>query len=612
MKTYRRLLQFAKPLTDFLPAYLIFVIIWAILEKFNITLFAPVLEVLFDNEQTTKYAHTTWADFPNFSLSKEFLNEVKNWGLAFLMGGATKTKVLFTICTTIISSFFLSNLFSFLAGFTLTSLKGRIVANTRHQVYDKLLSLQLGYFSNERRGDIISRLTNDVREVETILLASVQIMLKEPIMILVTFIFLFYISAKLFIFTLVVIPITSIIIALITKRLRKKSKEGQESLGRILDIVNETIGGLRVIQAFNAQPVFRGKFNLLNRSYKKLLKSIDVNQSLAGPFSQFFGISVVVIILYYGGTLVFTGELNRSIFFPFIFLFATAISPIKSLANGISSIQRGLVAGERILELIDTPTLIKSKEDAKELKELKSNNTLKNISFSYEDKKILKNIDLSIYKGRSIALVGPSGGGKSTLMDLIPRFQDVQDGEVMIDGVNVKDYDLSSLRHIMGAVTQDAILFNDTIFNNISFGLNVTQEQVEAAAKVANAHDFISETEKGYNTEIGDAGMKLSGGQRQRLTIARAVLKNPDILLLDEATSALDSESERLVQDALNKLMKNRTSIVIAHRLSTIQHVDEIIVIEQGRIVEKGTHLELIDQEGGVYNKLYNMQSFSS
>ena len=265
MKTYRRLLQFAKPLTDFLPAYLIFVIIWAILEKFNITLFAPVLEVLFDNEQTTKYAHTTWADFPNFSLSKEFLNEVKNWGLAFLMGGATKTKVLFTICTTIISSFFLSNLFSFLAGFTLTSLKGRIVANTRHQVYDKLLSLQLGYFSNERRGDIISRLTNDVREVETILLASVQIMLKEPIMILVTFIFLFYISAKLFIFTLVVIPITSIIIALITKRLRKKSKEGQESLGRILDIVNETIGGLRVIQAFNAQPVFRGKFNLLNR-----------------------------------------------------------------------------------------------------------------------------------------------------------------------------------------------------------------------------------------------------------------------------------------------------------------------------------------------------------
>ncbi len=343
-----------------------------------------------------------------------------------------------------------------------------------------------------------------------------------------------------------------------------------------------------------------------------MLKTIDVNQSLAGPFSQFFGISVVVIILYYGGTLVFTGELNRAIFFPFIFLFATAISPIKSLANGISSIQRGLVAGERILELIDTPTLIKSKKNAKKLKEFKSSITLKDVSFSYDDKKVLTNIDLSISKGKSIALVGPSGGGKSTLMDLIPRFQDVQNGEVMIDDVNVKDYDLSSLRHIMGAVTQDAILFNDTIFNNIAFGLNVTQEQVETAAKVANAHHFISETENGYNTEIGDAGMKLSGGQRQRLTIARAVLKNPDILLLDEATSALDSESERLVQDALNKLMKNRTSIVIAHRLSTIQHVDEIIVIEQGRIVEKGTHLELINQEGGVYNKLYNMQSFSS
>lgn len=611
MKTYRRLLQFARPLYNFLPAYIFFVILWAIVEKFNITLFAPVLEVLFDESESAKYAATTWSDFPSFSLSSEFLTQVKEWGLGFLMGGDDKHAALMTIIVTIITSFFLSSFFNFMAGYTLASLKGRIVTNTRKAIYEKLLDLQLGYFSNERRGDIISRVTGDVREVETILMASVQIMLKEPIMILVTFSFLLYISAQLVVFAILVMPVTMIIVAIITKKLRGKSKLGQESLGKILDVVNETIGGLRVIQAFNAQPVFKRNFESLNRSYRKLLRSIDINQSLAGPISQFFGISIVMIILYYGGTLIFAGELDRALFIPFIFLFATVISPIKSLANGVSYIQRGLVAGQRIFEVIDTPTSIASKPNAQKLESFKNAIELKNASFSYGEKQVLHDISLTIPKGKSVALVGPSGGGKSTMMDLIPRFQDVESGEVMIDGVNIKDYDLTSLRHVMGAVTQDAILFNDTIYNNIAFGLEVTQKQVENAAKVANAHEFILQTENGYKTEIGDSGMKLSGGQRQRLTIARAVLKNPDILLLDEATSALDSESERLVQDALNKLMENRTSIVIAHRLSTIQHVDEIIVLEQGKIVERGTHQDLVNRDG-VYNKLYNMQSFTS
>ena len=608
MHTYRRLLQFARPLYSFLPAYIIFIVIWAILEKFNIVLFAPILEVLFDENGKSLEA-AAFSDFPSFEFSSSFLVSLKDWGLRFLMGGESKQNVLLTICLTILSTVFLANLFSFLAGFTLASLKGRIVTKIRTQVYEKLTNLHLGYFSNERRGDIISRLTNDVREVESILVASVQILLKEPITIIITFIFLFYISAKLVLFSFIVMPVTAVIIALVTKKLRGKSKQSQSYLGEILDVINETIGGLRVIQAFNAQGSFQVKFSKMNHAYKRLLKSIDVNQSLAGPFSQFFGVSIVVLILYYGGTLVFENSLERSLFIPFIFLFSTVISPIKSLSNAISSIQRGLIAGERIFEVLDTQEQIVSKKDAFKVQGFTEKLELKNVSFSYGKRIVLSDISLTIPKGKSIALVGPSGGGKSTLMDLFPRFLDADNGAIFIDGVDLKECDLHSLRSLMGTVTQDSILFNDNIFNNIAFGIDASQEEVEKAARVANAHDFIIKSEHGYQTEIGDSGMKLSGGQRQRLTIARAVLKNPDILLLDEATSALDSESESLVQEALNKLMDNRTSIVIAHRLSTIQHVDEIIVIEEGKIKERGTHAELIANES-VYFKLYNMQSF--
>jgi subfamily B ATP-binding cassette protein MsbA len=439
-------------------------------------------------------------------------------------------------------------------------------------------------------------------------------LLKEPITIIISFLVLFYISTSLVVFTFIVLPIVAILISLITKKLRTKSKMGQHYLGQILEMIDETLGGLRVVQAFTAERYLKTKFQKLNRTYEKTLRAIDTSRSLASPVSQFFGMGVVLLILYYGGLLVLENigngtQLEPQMFVIFILMFAAVISPIKAFANVISSIQRGLIAGDRIFELIDSEQKIKSKENAQRLNGFHDQLELKNVSFSYGENQVLTDISLSIPKGKSIALVGPSGGGKSTLMDLFPRFQDVNSGTVSLDGVNVKDCDLQSLRELMGTVTQDSILFNDNIYNNIAFGLDATREQVEHAAKVANAHEFILNSENGYQTEIGDGGMKLSGGQRQRLTIARAVLRNPDILLLDEATSALDSESERLVQEALNKLMDNRTSIVIAHRLSTIQHVDEIVVIEQGKIKERGTHAELIANEG-VYFKLYNMQSF--
>lgn len=583
-------------------------------DKTMILLFAPILNVLFKHDASEQITHVTFDDFPPLELSLDFVSKVKEWALAFLLSGDTTEFVLLKICIILLVTTFFANFFGFAGSFILAKLKGRIVRTIRTKVYNRLTSLELSYFSNERRGDIMSRMTNDVQEVENTIIGSFHTLLKEPITITLTFALLFYISTKLVVFTLIVLPVTAIVIALITKRLRSKSKQGQDYLGKILELIDETLGGLRVVQAFTAEDYMKNRFARLNKVYEKTLRTIDVSKSLAGPTSQFLGMAVVLTILYFGGTLVLNGsssgkELSAEMFVIFILMFAAVISPIKSFANAISSVQRGIVAGERIFELIDVEQKIKSKDNSEQITSFDDKLTLKGVSFAYDDRQVLSDIDLEIPKGKSIALVGPSGGGKSTLMDLFPRFQDANSGSVKIDGREIKDVDVHSLRSLMGTVTQESILFNDTIFNNIAFGINATKEQVEQAAKVANAHEFILNSENGYQTQIGDRGMKLSGGQRQRLTIARAVLKNPDILLLDEATSALDSESERLVQEALNKLMSNRTSIVIAHRLSTIQHVDEIIVLEQGKIKERGTHAELIAKEG-VYFKLYNMQSF--
>tara|TARA_B110001452_G_scaffold33946_1_gene26229 strand:- start:819 stop:2663 length:1845 start_codon:yes stop_codon:yes gene_type:complete len=613
MKTYRRILQFAAPLYKFLPWYLVCVIFAVIFDKAMILLLAPILDILF-NKKESDLSNVTLNDFPEFSSISTYFGELKDWALDYISSGETKENLLFKICIILIITSFFANTFGFIGSSILAKLKARIVKKVRVSVFKRLTTFELSYFSNERRGDIMSRMTNDVQEVEAIIIGSFHTLLKEPITIILSFVILFYISSSLVIFTFIVLPITAVLIALITKKLRRKSKMGQHYLGQILETIDETLGGLRVVQAFTAEGYLQNKFEKLNRKYEKTSRSIDISRSLSGPVSQFFGMGVVVLILYYGGTLVIqnTGknsDLEAQDFIAFILMFAVIISPIKAFANVISSIQRGLIAGDRIFQLTDAEQKIKSKEGAIKLVGFEDKLELKNVSFSYGDHEVISDISLTIPKGKSIALVGPSGGGKSTLMDLFPRFQDANRGSVTLDGVDVKDCDLFSLRTLMGTVTQDSILFNDTIFNNIAFGIEASAEEVENAAKVANAHEFILNAENGYQTEIGDRGMKLSGGQRQRLTIARAVLKNPDILLLDEATSALDSKSERLVQDALNKLMDNRTSIVIAHRLSTIQHVDEIVVIEEGKVKEKGTHAELIAIEG-VYFKLYNMQSF--
>jgi subfamily B ATP-binding cassette protein MsbA len=438
---------------------------------------------------------------------------------------------------------------------------------------------------------------------------SLKAVLKEPITIIVYFIVLFIMSPKLMMFTLLVLPVTGGVLAEIIKRLKRQAKLGQESLGRIVNILDETFGGMRVIKAFNARGFVIRKIEGESMYYRKVSKSMAYKNELASPVSEILGVMIIVGIIFFGGSLVLKeGSLEPEVFITFLAVFSMIIQPAKNFSNGITSLQRGSASADRIFSVVDTKPEIRSKPNATTLKEFKDSIEFRNVSFAYEKEFVLKNISFVIEKGTTIALVGPSGGGKSTLADLIPRFYDPSSGEVLLDGIALTEYELESMRKQIGVVTQESILFNDTIFNNIAFGMDqVSEEAVIHAAKVANAHEFIMQTEDRYDTLIGERGSKLSGGQRQRLSIARAVLKNPPILILDEATSALDSESERLVQDALTNLMKNRTSIVIAHRLSTIQHANEILVIQQGEIVERGNHEDLVN-ENGLYKKLIEIQ----
>jgi subfamily B ATP-binding cassette protein MsbA len=485
------------------------------------------------------------------------------------------------------------------------------VANLRDAVFGKAMSLHLGYFSNERKGNIISRLTSDVQEVEYSIANSFTVAFREPVTLIGYFVALFMLSVKLTLFTLLVIPVSGIVIAAIVKRLRKSAREGQESLSRLMSILDETFGGMRVVMAFNAANYLKEKFSQENMRYKHIVLSMAKKRELSSPFSEFTGVFVVVGILLYGGSLVLSNqsELNAAQFITYIAIFSQVLRPAKEISNAFSNIQRGLAAGDRIFTIIDTESAIQNKPGAVSISTFQDSIEFKNVYFAYEnDNWILKNISIKIPKGRTIALVGPSGGGKSTFADMVPRFYDPTKGQVLIDGKDLRECNIESIRRQMGIVTQESILFNDSIYNNIAFGRETSEEEVVMAAKIANAHSFIMDTSDGYQTMIGDRGTKLSGGQRQRISIARAVLKNPSILILDEATSALDTESEKLVQEALNNLMKNRTSLVIAHRLSTIQHADEILVIQNGQIVERGNHEDLLEVENGVYKKLNMMQ----
>jgi subfamily B ATP-binding cassette protein MsbA len=458
----------------------------------------------------------------------------------------------------------------------------------------------------------MSSLSNDVNEIESSVVSSVQVIFREPLMLIGYIILLFMMSVQLTLFTLIVLPISGLIITTISRRLRKDAKLGQTLLGNILSIIEETISGIRIIKAFNAQKYVNKKFDEQNSRYRSVLKSMWNKRELASPISEFLGVAVVVIVILYGGQMVLQNEsdLNASEFITYIILYSQILVPAKNISSALTNIQRGIASGERIFTILDTPVKIEEDPNAISIKEFRGKISYENVSFQYAEKKVLDTINLDIEKGKMIALVGASGAGKSTMADLLPRFYDVTEGAITIDGIDIRKIKLSDLNHLMGIVTQESILFNDTVFKNISFGNEeATEEQVIEAAKIANAHEFIVKLEEGYYTNIGDRGTKLSGGQRQRLSIARAVLKNPPILILDEATSALDTESERLVQEAIQNLMKNRTSVVIAHRLSTIQYADQIVVMQGGKIIEQGKHAELLALNG-TYRKLSEMQSF--
>jgi subfamily B ATP-binding cassette protein MsbA len=607
MKIYFKLLAFAKPYSRFVPKYAVLAILAVIFGLLNFTLLIPLLNVIFEKVEATEEVVK-----PEFILNVDYAKSIFNYYFNQIFKLYGQSGALKFVCGVIVVSVFLANVFKYWSQRVLTNMRTYVVKNIREGLFRKITQLHVGYFQDQRKGDLMSSLSNDVNEIENSVVSSVQVIFREPLMIIGYIILLFTMSVKLTLFTLIVLPVSGLIITTISRKLRKQAKTGQELLGNILSIIEETISGVRIIKAFNAQPYVQQKFDVQNVAYRNVLKSMWNKRELASPVSEFLGVSVVVGVLLYGGQLVLDNqsELNASEFITYIVLFSQVLVPAKNISSAITNIQRGIASGERIFTILETEVTITEKTDAIGLGELKGGIIYQNVSFKYAEREVLKNINLTIPKGKMVALVGQSGAGKTTMADLLPRFYDVTKGSILIDGVDIRDVKLASLNGMMGIVTQESILFNDTVFNNIAFGMhNVSEEAVIEAAKIANAHEFIVKMENGYQTSIGDRGGRLSGGQRQRISIARAVLKNPPILILDKATSALDTESERLVQDAIQNLMKNRTSIVIAHRLSTIQHADLIVVMQQGEIIETGKHADLIEQKG-VYHKLSEMQAF--
>lgn len=609
MKTYFRLLSFAKPIEKYAIPYIICTFITVIFGTLNLALLVPLLQVLFkgtgDVDLQAPAAITkpeSWLDFGDW-----FTYYADR--LYFDLGPYEALKY---VCIVIITSVFISNLFRYFSQRIMENLRIHTLLNLRKAVFNNVMNLHMGYFSNQRKGDIISKIASDVQVVQFSVTATLQVIFKEPLQLIAYIVVLFSLSAKLTLFSMLVIPVSAFVISRIVKKLKSQAKEGQESYGKMISYLDEALSGVKIVKAFNAADFVKNRFNNESSHYSKVMRRMVRRQQMGSPVSELLGVAMVAIILLYGGNLVLNGEgdLTASQFIGYIAIFSQVMRPAKALTDSFSNVHNGIAAGERVLELIDEKNLVEDIENAEKVSTFQSAISFENVNFAYGDKQILNDINLNIEKGQTVALVGPSGGGKSTLVDLIPRFMDVTGGEILFDGKNIKTLNQDSLRALIGTVNQESILFNDTIFNNIAFGLDhATQQEVEAASKIANAHEFIEKTPEGYQTNIGDRGSKLSGGQRQRICIARAVLKNPPIMLLDEATSALDTESERLVQDALYKLMENRTTVVIAHRLSTIQNADKIVVLDAGRIVEVGSHLELINHNG-LYKRLIDMQQF--
>lgn len=609
MKEFFQVLRrFVPPYKKYLILNILFNVLSAVLNIFSFTVIIPILNILFRLEDKT-YSFIPWNSGADM---KEMIMNNFNYYIGELInnvGGSTTLLLLgLFLCVTTL----LKTLCYFLSSYTLVPIRTGVVRDMRIQMYRKILSLPLGFFSDERKGDIIARMSGDVGEVENSIMCSLDMLFKNPILILFYFVTLLYTSWQLTLFALILLPGMGWIMGTVGKKLKRGSLIAQAQWSDLMSQLEETLGGLRIIKAFNAEDKMNKRFDEANTIYRKTITRVAARQQLAHPMSEFLGTVTIAIVLWFGGTLILngTGDIQASVFIFYLTIFYSIINPAKEFSKSFYAIQKGLASVERIDKILSAPNPIRDPEKPKTIQELKDKIEYRNVSFKYDNTWVLKNIDLTIEKGKTVALVGQSGSGKSTLADLLPRFYDVQEGAVTIDGTNVKEVTQLDLHTLMGNVNQEAILFNDTFYNNIAFGVeNATKEQVIEAAKIANAHEFIMASEKGYQTTIGDRGNKLSGGQRQRISIARAILKNPPILILDEATSALDTESERMVQEALENLMKNRTTIAIAHRLSTIRNADEICVLHEGKIVERGRHEELIALNG-YYKRLCDMQSF--
>ena len=607
MNPFLRLLSFAKPYGRYWPKYIVFAFIGTLAGTVNFVLIIPVLKVLFEG------ASEVVASKPEMTEGLvNYCKDLYNYHMLNFVQRHGETGALIFAVSVLLSASMLANAFRYLAQRTLTSLRTNVVRNIRREVYDKISRSNVGYFHDKRKGDILSSVSSDVAEVQGSVVNSFQVIFREPLVIIFSISVLFYLSYQLTFLTLVALPVVGFFIGRLIKKLRTPAKESQMILGQIVSIFEETISGIKIVKAFNAEKQVSDKFNEMNNLHRRINKRIMNRIEMASPLSEFLGITVVCCIILYAGYLLMNDKINMSWaeFAAYLGLFYQVIAPAKNIANSYGNIQRGLASGQRIFAILDSENEIKEADNPLPIDKFADSIEFRNVTFKYASEPVLHGINLVIPKGKMYALVGHSGAGKSTIADLIPRFYDVTDGELRIDNVNVKEYKLDDLFRLIGIVTQEALLFNDTVFNNIAFGMSgQTEEQVIAAAKIANADEFIVNLEDGYYTNIGDRGMRLSGGQRQRLAIARAVLKNPPILILDEATSALDAESERLVQDALTKLMANRTSVVIAHRLSTVKHADCICVLENGRIAEQGTHEELIAIDNGIYRRQHSLQA---
>lgn len=614
MKKLFSVLKYTKDYKKYTALNVLFNILFSILSVFSISLVIPFLELIFTKNQQD-YQEIVNKGLPELGLTGKQISDWAYYQMSSLIIEDGKSFTLMVICLAVFLSTFLKNVARYFAMYFLAPIRNGVVKDLRNKMMKKSLELPLSYFSDERKGDMMSRMTTDVIEIEWSIMQTLELIFREPVLILISLATLIFISPYLTLYVFLLLPIAGLVVALVSKSLKSRSSKGKAVFGQLFNIMEETLGALKVIKAFTGERFIQDKFEKVNNEYNRISIGLYRRADLTSPISETVVLGVLLLIMFIGGNMVFngTGDLSGAEFLGYFAIASQIVPPIKQITIAYNNIQKGLASEERIDKILQAENPIVNAENAKVISDFKEKIEFRNVSFAYHKGDagyVLKNINLTIPKGKTIALVGLSGSGKTTLADMVPRFYDTDLGEIVLDGVSIKQIDINSLRQQIGVVTQESILFNDSIENNIAFGIeNVNKQKVTEAAKIANAHEFILQQPDGYNTNIGDRGGKLSGGQRQRISIARAILKNPPILILDEATSALDTESERLVQDALNNLMKNRTSIVIAHRLSTIVNADEIYVIEKGELAEHGSHQELL-AKNGIYKKLFDMQNF--